>query len=387
MNDLDFEGTSVFINNSTTYLNINGNGHTIKNIKNDGNGIFNTINILENIKFENIEALNLSSSGIIANSVLGSSSSRFSNIMAKNLRCTTIGGGVGALFGLGSAKEIYNIFIDGLKMERSDEITSVNRSQIGLIGNGGVSNKIERVEIINFDIYGNRQSSVIYPALTYPTNLLIKDVKLFGNFYGEGFNTSNSDLGILIGYLRLNASNSLTIENILINVNNFRADNNSAGGVIGRRIYTTGSYSIKNVVAFVDNFYNENTNQVSHGMILGNGTFNDYENLYFGYNSHRNLNGEYPFARQDRTHILDFQDLKNQSFLESLNFDFENVWTIGDDGYPTLRFRFPPPVSDDLNLFLKRNGVWVQGEKVYVKIDGIWREAEKLYLKNNNLFK
>ena len=240
MNDIDFNETNDLSRLTMgIYGIIDGNNHTIKNLKTKGHFIMNFYGTLRNINFENVSLYwvkTVTKMGIVGYGAYGC---RFENVSVNNMFVDVTGGTfddavyVGGLVANAYNAEIKNSSVTSLTVRNIDEL---QKSYIGgLAGRIGISNITNSyVRKLDVEVYNNKGSVggiTGYSNLgsitnTFATGKIVTDSNNVGGIVGETnitvVNSSISKvdivardyLGGIIGNTNNIATNVLSLGNL-----------------------------------------------------------------------------------------------------------------------------------------------------------------------------
>lgn len=299
---------------------INGNNHTIKNIKLNNNVLFtgSFSGTLENLYVENYTSTNNTNNyGGLINIV--DSQSLINNVHLKNIVVESSTDRIGGLTGWSSNATITNCSINGLKVNSKVESTKKVRLG-GLIGNAG-STIIENTFVTNFDFKIDGSLYSIGGLIGYSQSSNIKNVYTIGNI---DVNTQN--VGGLIG---INEGSNIINTYTYVNISNMQDYN---GGIIGYSVYTAERAS--NTITFGD-IYTGFENPQTTRRTVGNQNANSNNYVW----SSQKING----VKTGETNgeiLLDTDDFNNKEIYTDIinlgtGFNYDN---IGNNSLPLLNY-------------------------------------------------
>ena len=304
MQDLDFRNNpnDAIIGNSVKGI-IDGNGHTIKNVRHNtaAHIIYGEINEIKNINFENISLENVASWGGIIRQTY-----KASNIYANNIKIivkrghpeNTTHGGLIAF----AAGEVINCGINNVTI--INNVSNSTRTRIG--GLIGVANytKVENCFATNVNIQTKNTNYEGVGGLIGASEerSSIKNCYTTGNIEIDG-GYAGGIVGLLTNYSEIINSYSY------ININ---GEVYNAGGIAG----ATSNFAMsKNNIA-LGNLYTTRLN-TKLGRILGSG---DARNTNYAYSNQR-INGLIePDSYETNIKLLSAKELLNKNTYSNLNY-------------------------------------------------------------------
>lgn len=285
MTDLDFINEGNTINISTVNGILDGNGHTISNVRLQYNAtLINTLNgKLKNLQINNFNQEAITQGGVVLNAYSGSI---IDNVHLKNAYITIIGNGnvsVGGIIKYGTANIINNCSVTNIEINTNIEGMLADMYLGGIAGNINISSiencyvqglKIKDVQAINSGIGG----------IVGLINTTMNTIK---NCYTEGrIISKNMNVGGIAGKAQ---NNDTIIENCYSKVD-ISSTNNYIGGIVGVHTGNNASTIASNITnnLSIGNLYTttgvENLGRIIGNQIeLGNNNYSYENQLLNGY--------------------------------------------------------------------------------------------------------
>ncbi len=238
---------------------------------------------------------------------------------------------VGIIVGLAKFSTVENCKVDG----QADVSVNGTLNIGGIIGEAFNTVDISKCEN-NSEIIANAKDEINIGGIVGSSDSIIS---LSANKATITADNSNSDepksdaiyIGGICGNMFLNEiKNCYNTGDIQLNI---LSDSAKAGGIAGTSMYIKCCYNIGNIEC-----NNQDTPYFTGG-IVGLAVDNSFADVKISdcycINNISKAIGNSDFANKYNVKILSESEMKNQSSY--VGFDFENVWKMGESGYPILR--------------------------------------------------
>lgn len=313
MTDLDFINEGNTINISTVNGILDGNGHTISNVRLQYNAtLINTLNgKLKNLQINNFNQEAITQGGVVLNAYSGSI---IDNVHLKNAYITIIGNGnvsVGGIIKYGTANIINNCSVTNIEINTNIE---------GMLADmylGGIAGNINNSSIENCYVQGLKINDVqaINTAIGGIVGLIGNNMNTIKNCYAEGrIISKNMNVGGIAGKAQ---NNDTIIENCYSKVD-ISSTNNYIGGIVGVHTGSTATTIASNITnnLSIGNLYTttgvENLGRIIGNQIeLGNNNYS-YENQL--------LNGYITSEEKDAT-LLTVEEINSLNLGDSYYYE------------------------------------------------------------------
>ena len=302
MNDLDFinEGNNICI--SVVRGIIDGGGHSLKNIRLDGDWslIFSLYGTLENLYISNFTQDCAADGGVIRRVESGAV---IDNVHLSNAKIIKTGSGnLGGIAWYSFGSSIRNSSINNIEIIAQENLSELNIG--GLVGSIG-NTLIENCYVANLKI---KDSKAVNSAIGGLVGI-VRSSSRIANSYTEGsISSDNSNVGGIVGTLI-----DGNLENCYSKIN-ISTTNNNVGGIVG--VFSdSDTESIMNNLSIGNIYTTSRTNNLNR--IVGNKTNTTINN----YSYEKQLLNGYESIEEKGATLLSKEEISNLDLGDSYKYD------------------------------------------------------------------